>query len=130
MVISVCPRLQGLVDEDQIIPGEVCTWLDKAGVLQERPPPFDELCRVRPEEEALYDHMAAAQKNTPPCYDCGILTCEKTFSHQHVGVQTKQQDGLVIPEEGVVGAINNREIFALVNSISFTHSLLFYFFYT
>jgi hypothetical protein len=107
VVISVCPRLQGLVDEDQIIPGEVCTWLDKAGVLQERPPPFDELCRVRPEEEPLYDHMAAAQKNTPPCYDCGILTCEKTFLHQHVGFQTKQQDGLILPEKEVVGAINN-----------------------
>jgi hypothetical protein len=62
--IFVCPRLHGLVDEDQIIPGEVRTWLDKAGVLQERPPPFNELCRVRPEEEALYsyDHMAAAHK--------------------------------------------------------------------
>jgi hypothetical protein len=105
VVISVCPRLQGLVDEDQVIPEEVRTWLDKAGVLQERPPPFDELCRVRPEEEALYNNMAAAQKNAPPRYDCGIPTCEKTFPHQHVGVQTKQQNGLVVPEEEVVGDI-------------------------
>jgi hypothetical protein len=64
-------------------------------------------CRIWPEEEALYDHMAAAQKNAPSHYDCGILTCEKMFPHQHVGVQTKQQDGLIIPEEESVCAMNN-----------------------
>lgn len=104
VVISVCPRLHGLVDGDQVIPEEVRTWLEHASVLQERPPPFDEVCRIRPEEEALYDHMAAAQKNAPPRYDCGIPTCQKNFPHEHVGVETTQQDGLVVSEQEVVGS--------------------------
>lgn len=103
VVISVCPRLQGLVDEDQVIPEELRTWLDNACVLLERPPPFDKVCRIRPEEEALYDNMAVAQKNAPSRYDCGILTCQKTFPHEHVGVQTTHQDGLIVPEQEVVG---------------------------
>jgi len=107
VVISVLPRLQGLVtdgsDEAQVVPAEVRSWLDRAGVLEERPPPLEEICGVRPEEEVLYEHLAAAQRNAPPRYDCGIPTCEKNFSHEHVGVQTDKQDGLVVPEEEVVG---------------------------
>jgi len=107
VVIAVCPRLQGLVSDDSdeavIIPGEVRSWLDKAGVLLERPPPIEEVCLIRPEEEALMDHLAASAKNALPRYECGMPMCDKTFPHEHVGVQTKQQDGLVIQEEDVIG---------------------------
>jgi hypothetical protein len=41
-----------------------------------------------------------------------------------VGVQTKQQDGLIIPEEESVCAMNNWERFTLVNSFNGTHSWL------
>lgn len=108
VVIAVCPRLQGLVSEDDsddavVLPEEVSSWLDKAGVLLDRPPPMEEVCLIRPEEEALMDHLAASTKNAPPRYDCGMPMCDKTFPHEHVGVQTKQQDGLVVQEEDVIG---------------------------
>lgn len=107
VAIAVCPRLQGLVsadsDEAVVIPDEVRSWLDKAGVLIERPPPLEEMCLIRPEEEALMDHLAASAKTEPPRYDCGMPMCNKTFPHEHVGVQNKKQDGLVVQEEDVLG---------------------------
>lgn len=108
VVIAVCPRLQGLLSDDSdeaiVIPDEVRAWLDKAGVLLERPPPIEEVCLIRPEEEALMDHLAASAKNAAPRYDCGMPMCNKTFPHEHVGIQNKQQDGLVVQEEEVLGA--------------------------
>jgi hypothetical protein len=108
VVVNVCPNLQGLVDDGpdselEIVPEAVREWLDRAGVLLENPPPFEEVCLVRPEEEALYDHMAAAKAVEPPRYDCGVPSCQKTFPHEHVGVQNEKQDGLIVQEEQVLG---------------------------
>jgi len=101
-VIAVCPRLHGLADEDRIIDHEVRDWLDHANVLVERPPPLDQLCRIRPEEDALLDHMRASNLPPEPRYNCGVPTCNKPFPHEHVGIQNQQQDGLVLPEDTVV----------------------------
>ena len=107
VVVAACPRLQGLVSDESYeavaIPEEVRAWLDKAGVLLERPPRIDEVCLIRPEEEALMDHLVASAQSAPPRYDCGVPMCDKTFPHEHVGIQNKQQDGLVVQEEEIVG---------------------------
>ena len=107
VVIAVCPRLQGLVSDESehavIIPNQVQSWLDKAGVLLEQAPPMEEVCLIRPEEEALMDHLVASATNAPPRYDCGIPTCDKAFPHEHVGVQNDKQDGLIVQEQDVLG---------------------------
>lgn len=103
-VIATNVRLEGLVDGDRIMRHAVTDWLEHAHVLEERPPPFDQLCRIRPEEDAMLDHMRVSQLQ--PRYDCGIPSCNKPFAHQHVGVETKKQDGLIVPEETIVGSEN------------------------
>jgi hypothetical protein len=108
VVIAVCQRLQGLVSDESddavAMPDQVRSWLDKAGVLLERAPPLEEVCLIRPEEEALMDHLAASAKNAPPRYDCGMPMCDKTFPHEHIGVQNKQQDGLIVQERDIIGS--------------------------
>lgn len=104
-VVAVCPRLQGLSDEEQIDKSSVNDWLDHAGVLIEQHLPMDEVCGIRPEEMALYDFMPDNEKKPPeePRYDCGNPMCHKSFPHDHVGMKNELQGGLVVQEEEVVG---------------------------
>jgi hypothetical protein len=108
VVIAICPRLQGLVSNESdhavVMPDQVQSWLDRAGVLLEQAPPMEQVCLIRPEEEALMDHLAASAAHAPPRYDCGIPTCDKAFPHEHVGVQNDKQDGLVVHEQDVIGS--------------------------
>jgi hypothetical protein len=105
-VVATSRRLEGFLDRENIVPHAVRHWLDNAHVLVTSPPPFDTLCRIRPEEDALLDNMRIG--STRPTekserYDCGVLDCSKPFFHEHVGVSTKAQDGLLISEETVIG---------------------------
>lgn len=104
VVVNTCPRLQGLSadPEGPIEPRAVEQWLDHAGVLRSTPPLFDELCYIRPEEEALMDYMQT-QKPPETFFDCGMEGCSKTFPHEHVGIKISEQDGLVLKEETVLG---------------------------
>jgi hypothetical protein len=108
VVIAICPCLQGLVSNESdhavVMPDQVQSWLDRAGVLLEQAPPMEQVCLIRPEEEALMDHLAASAAHAPPRYDCGIPTCVKAFPHEHVGVQNAKQDGLVVQEQDVIGS--------------------------
>jgi len=102
-VVSSCPRLQGLSDEEYIDERAVEEWLHHAGVLLERPPLLEELCTIRPEELALYDMSQEQQQHSQePRYDCGNPMCHKTFPHDHVGMKNEQQDGLVVQEEQIL----------------------------
>ena len=103
-VVATSVRLQGLVDDDGIVPHAVRAWLDHANVLLRTPPAFDMLCRIRPEEDALLDNMRAGKQEMAPRYDCGIPTCYKPFHHEHVGISTNTQDGFLVPEEKIVGS--------------------------
>ena len=106
VVVNVCPRLRGLTDtSDMIVESAVEEWLSRCGVVLESPPRLNEVCRIRPEEEALTDYLMTQKPAEPEeeRYDCGVAGCNKSFPHEHVGVQTKQQQGLVVPEETVVG---------------------------
>jgi len=80
-------------------------WLFRTGALDQRtPPPFETLCRMRPEEEALMDSLRApAQQVQESYYDCGLPGCQKTFAHEHVGVATEQQAGMVVSADKVLG---------------------------
>ena len=114
-VVAVCPNLQGLADCDLsssdgggVIEHNVVEWLDRAGVWRNVPPPPELLCRLRPEEEALLDHLAVSRWETEEmntgapaveCYDCGLPECRKAYPHTHVGIETTQQSGLVVPSE-------------------------------
>ena len=102
-VVATSIRLQGLAEDDAIVPHAVRDWLDHANVLLQAPPAFDMLCRIRPEEDALLDNMRAGKQEMAPRYDCGIPTCYKPFYHEHVGISTSAQDGFLVPEESVVG---------------------------
>jgi hypothetical protein len=106
VVVSVCPRLQGLTDcstgrgEGEIVPNAVDEWLYRSGVLLERVPALEEMCRIRPEEEALMEYLGTqkpASEPQAPRFDCGVHGCNKAFSHEHVGIQNEQQEGLVVP---------------------------------
>jgi hypothetical protein len=77
---------------------------------------MDELCFIRPEEEALIDSgympapqsssrgrkIAAAAIEEEERYDCGVEGCCKSFKHEHVGIQTTEQSGLVVSEETIL----------------------------
>lgn len=108
IVINACPRLSGLTTdpmEDEIDTEAVHQWLDRSGVLLPQPPRFDEVCRIRPEEEALMDYLETKAPAAPQeeRYDCGNPLCVKSFPHEHVGLQNEQQTGLVVSEQEVLG---------------------------
>jgi hypothetical protein len=112
VVVTVVPNLRGLLvdspeeSQPRVDRAALEAWLFRAGALDERSPPaYESLCRMRPEEEALMDSMRApAQPVEESYYDCGMPGCKKTFSHQHVGVPTEQQTGMVVSEDKILGA--------------------------
>jgi hypothetical protein len=123
VVVNSCPGLHGLLatsseddddDADAVVVVErhaVRMWLENSGVLLGRPPALDYLCAIRPEEDALMmDHSVSSKTNNneprlplEERYNCGIDGCNKTFRHEHVGIQTPEQDGLVVKKEAIVG---------------------------
>ncbi|CAB9497304.1 expressed unknown protein [Seminavis robusta] len=116
IVVNTCPRLSGLTThptDHEVDVDAVFQWLDRSGVLLPEPPRFDEVCMIRPEEEALMDYLQTAaesakveEEEKEARYDCGNPDCSKTFPHEHVGMGNEQQSGLVVSEEKVVGSNN------------------------
>ena len=117
IVVNVCPKLHGLVDSSgshrdddaRIVDHAVRDWLDRCGVLVSQAPPLEELCHIRPEEDALMDYLSQQvqqQKDDDELhrYDCGLAECNKTYPHEHIGIKTSEQDGLVVKESDVVGS--------------------------
>eukprot|EP00980_Cylindrotheca_fusiformis_P027488 scaffold20690_cov113-Cylindrotheca_fusiformis.AAC.2 len=104
VAINICPRLRGLCEREDgpVEPHAVEEWLDRSGVLLDRVPRLEALCHIRPEEEALMDSMAKPKEEEIEYYDCGLKGCYKTFAHEHVGIKTSEQDGLVVKEETVL----------------------------
>lgn len=110
----------------RVEPRAVEQWLDYAGVLIETPPPLEEVCRIRPEEEMLWENTmrlngmnvintggicgAVSEGNdeedieAKERFDCGIKGCNKSFYHEHVGIKTEAQDGLLVSESRVVSS--------------------------
>lgn len=103
VVVATCPNLQGLAKDDYVSSGAVIDWLDKANVLVESTPGFDEVCGIRPEEEALIDNMMAAKLRQGERFNCGVPLCQKTFPHEHVGIQNEEQSGRILSEEEILG---------------------------
>jgi hypothetical protein len=110
IVVNACPSLHGLTNRnyDHIDTYAVRQWLENAGVLLKQAPRLDFLCAIRPEEDALMDYMGNAHKQETISteevrYNCGIEGCNKTFHHEHVGIQTSEQDGLVVKEDFIIG---------------------------
>lgn len=108
IVVNTCPHLRGLTsqNDDRIDPYAVRQWLENSGVLLNQPPRLDFLCAIRPEEDALMDYMDTHKHATPmeeEFYNCGVEGCNKTFKHEHVGIQTSEQDGLVVKEDIITG---------------------------
>ena len=103
---TTCPQLSSLSHGNNGIDVHaVESWLDQAGVLLDRPPPMEELCLIQPEQEALMDAMgmsAATTQVKEERYDCGLEGCSKSYFHEHVGVTTSEQSGLVVPPEEVL----------------------------
>eukprot|EP00985_Skeletonema_marinoi_P027377 scaffold22381_cov139-Skeletonema_marinoi.AAC.5 len=83
-------------------------WLDRAGVLFESAPSLDEICRIRPEETALLENMMKLNRlgdgglEEEERYNCGVAGCCKSFQHEHVGVKTEAQNGLLVSEDQVL----------------------------
>jgi hypothetical protein len=73
---------------------------------------MEQLCGIRPEEEALLDNMLATKNHhqrhpaaePQEFFRCGVPGCQKTFRHEHVGVHTTEQDGHVLSEDEVLGS--------------------------
>ena len=115
VVVTACPRLRDFCvlnpEDDNSQPhidrAALEAWLFQSGALdRQRPPPaYESLCRLRPEEEALMNSMLGAsmpEAKEETYYDCGLPGCCKTFPHEHVGITTDQQDGLVVPADKVL----------------------------
>mmetsp|Transcript_17764 Transcript_17764/g.44320 ORF Transcript_17764/g.44320 Transcript_17764/m.44320 type:complete len:391 (-) Transcript_17764:62-1234(-) len=109
VVINACPGLLGLAFDGEIEPRAVRQWLDRSRVLLTETPAHD-MCFIRPEQEVHMDFMQSQmqkQAQPPPqeedYYNCGVDGCCKTFKHEHVGVQTSEQSGLVVQEETILG---------------------------
>lgn len=110
LVVDTCPRLIGLASnyDDVIQPHAVQSWLERSGVLFSDPPIAD-VCMVNPENEAHMDFKAASQQThvmsqiEEKRYNCGVEGCCKSFAHEHVGIKTAEQSGLVVKEETVLG---------------------------
>lgn len=105
-VRQVCPRLQGLGgNAREIVPSVVEEWLERANGLEREPPTMEEICLIRPEEEALMDSLVVAndREQQEDMFDCGMPGCSKMFPHQHIGEANEQQDGLLVSEQEVVG---------------------------
>ncbi|GKY93684.1 hypothetical protein MPSEU_000335600 [Mayamaea pseudoterrestris] len=105
-MVACCPGLVGLFDSNgTLVTRQVDEWLDRTGVLSTEPP--RDVCRIRPEEDALMEYLVH-QKNTDQrdkesIFECGVAGCEKGFYHEHVGIQTEHQSGLVVQESAVLG---------------------------
>lgn len=111
IVISTCYHLDGLgtIKLGGIDPSSVENWLHHTGVLYTQYTlPLEEFCRYRPEEEALHENIVRTAEYTmesekQDIYVCGIAGCHKTFPHEHIGVQTEEQKGLLVSEEQTLG---------------------------
>ncbi len=125
-VVSMCENLNLFVsgsssngnngnDDKKVEPRAVEEWLDRAGVLlHEVPIAYEDYCRIRPEEDALLENMmrekaklteaAAAAPKEEDIYNCGIPGCQKVFYHEHIGVKTEEQDGLLLCQEIATGS--------------------------
>jgi hypothetical protein len=110
VAVNVCPKLRGLTigrdDDSAIDEYAVEQWLRQSGVLLSQAPRYmEDLCRIRPEEEALSEYMASKKPSPPELerFNCGLDSCNKAFPHEHVGIQTSEQSGLVVKEETVLG---------------------------
>lgn len=108
VVINACPRLLGLASDggdSEIEPHAVRQWLDRSGVLLTEAP-IEDVCLIRPEEEAHMNFIAQQKPAPPPeeeYYNCGVAGCHKSFHHEHVGIQNSEQCGLVVKEDAILG---------------------------
>jgi len=106
IAVNICPRLRGLSAEEggPIEPRAVEMWLEQSSVLLSQLPPFDTLCYIRPEEDALMDYLTKQKPvEEEERFDCGLEGCSKSFRHEHVGIKTSEQDGLILKEETILG---------------------------
>ena len=110
VVKAVCTNLKSLGDErlGKVEPRAVEHWLDNAGVLlRDIPLEYEDYCRIRPEEDALLENMmrekAKLEQMKEMIYTCGVNGCNKTFRHEHIGVNNEVQSGRVLCEEIVTG---------------------------
>ena len=112
VVINACPRLFGLAADNgdgEIEPHALQQWLYHSRVLLSETP-IEDVCLIRPEEEVHMDFMHQQQKNTKEetlreeeHYNCGVEGCQKSFKHEHIGIQTQQQSGLMVGEDTILG---------------------------
>jgi hypothetical protein len=106
VAVNCCPQLQGLIDDSTNIAVEdaVHHWLACSGALLEHVPRFELLCRIPPQEEALMQYLMPTKPDTQDeRFECGVAECNKAFPHEHVGVQTEHQRGLVVSERDISG---------------------------
>lgn len=112
VVINACPRLLGLTVDSgngEIESHALEEWLHRSRVLL-TDIPHDDVCLIRPEEEVHMDFIHSQQQHTkqePPHekghYNCGIKGCQKSFKHEHIGIETSEQSGLMINKETILG---------------------------
>jgi hypothetical protein len=107
VVVNACPKLQGLTDSSgEIVESAVFEWLERSGVILQQAPILEAICRIRPEEEALMDYLMTSRPAPEERFDCGLADCNKSFPHEHVGLQNEVQQGLVVSEKEIVGDEN------------------------
>jgi len=105
VVIAVSRKFSGFCNaqEETVEPRAVEEWLTNARVLmREVPLEIEDMCRIRPEEEALMENLreeTTRAMKIEEVYQCGVPGCRKAFHHEHIGVKNERQSGLILPEE-------------------------------
>jgi len=110
-VVSSCYSLTGLgsMKLGGIDPSAVESWLHHSGVLNTQLCfNLEDLCRYRPEEEALHENMIRETErlqdiDNEAVFVCGLVGCQKNFPHEHIGIKTEEQKGLLVSEEITLG---------------------------
>lgn len=110
VVVNVCRGLREFTDgsgpDGEVLPEDVTEWLEHCGMLVDQLPDLGEMCRIRPEEEALMEYVMTQKPSTEmelKRFDCGVSSCNKAYFHEHVGLSNEQQSGLILPEQDVLG---------------------------
>lgn len=103
VVVNQCPL--AAFGRESLEESAVRDWLDRSGVLLTQLPMVEEVCRIRPEEEALMDYLSHQVKQPDPesVFHCGVDGCNKDYAHEHIGIANEEQTGLVVSERDILG---------------------------
>mmetsp|Transcript_29079 Transcript_29079/g.44672 ORF Transcript_29079/g.44672 Transcript_29079/m.44672 type:complete len:385 (-) Transcript_29079:2034-3188(-) len=109
VLIAACPLRAFARRRRRVEESMVEEWLDRTGVLLRNPPPME--CSFRSDQDGLYEPSSVIEQKHATTsttmeeddyYSCGVQGCQKVYAHQHIGMETEEQDGRLVSMEDVM----------------------------